>query len=404
MLVSTWRSSALAALVAAFMTILPAHAQKCNHTESFASWMQNFKREAQAAGIKPRTLAVALNGVTYDPSIIRKDRAQGVFSLSFLKFSTRMIAPYRMKKGKVLMRKHRRVFQSVEKKFGVPAAVIVGFWGLETDFGGNSGKSQVLRSLATLAYDCRRPEMFRKELLAALKIIQRGDLTPQEMIGAWAGEIGQMQFLPAHYLEFGIDQDGNGRVDLRHSVPDVLASTARLLVHHGWKRGQPWLLEVRVPRDMPWEEAGTTIQHSHAEWSNWGVTLPNGSRLPESQFKASLLLPMGRNGPAFLAYDNFKVYTEWNKSFVYALTASYYASRLAGAPACSKGRGKVQVFGAKEVMVLQRLLVQHGYPVGEVDGKIGLQTRQSVKKAQLKYGLPADSYPTSELIARLRGH
>jgi len=387
---------------AVFMTIPAAHAQTCNHTQSFENWLEGFKREAMAAGISQQTISQALDGITYDPAIVRKDRGQGVFSQSFIEFSTRMVAPYRIEKGAALIRKYHNVFQRVEKEYGVPAPVIVGFWGLETDFGSNSGKSPILRSLATLAYDCRRPEMFRPQLLAALKIIQRGDLTPQEMIGAWAGEIGQTQFLPAHYYEFGVDMDGDGRVDLRNSVPDVLGSTARLLVFHGWKRGQPWLQEVRVPDEMPWQEADISIQHSRSKWAGWGVTLPGGRALPTDNMQASLILPMGRNGPAFLAYDNFKVYTEWNQSLVYAITASYYATRLAGAPAYSKGRGEVPPFGAQQVQELQHLLSQQGYDVGEADGKLGLKTRQVVKQAQLKFGLPADSYPTTELLARLR--
>jgi lytic murein transglycosylase len=392
------------AVIAAALLLGPsAHAQTCNPTQSFEAWLQNFKRDAAAAGINQRTLSVALDGISYDPSIVRRDRAQGVFSQSFLEFAGRMVAPYRLEKGASLIRKHHAIFQRVEKEYGVPAPVIVGFWGLETDFGSNSGNSPILRSLATLAYDCRRPDMFREQLLASLKVIQRGDLTPEEMVGAWAGEIGQTQFLPAHYYEFGVDYDGDGRVDLRHSVPDVLASTAKLLVFHGWKRGQPWLQEVSVPERMSWQEADIAIQHPRSKWASWGVTLPGGRPLPSDNMNASLLLPMGRNGPAFLAYDNFKVYTEWNQSIVYAITASYFATRLAGAPALNKGRAEVHPFNAQQVMELQRLLTKHGWPVGEIDGKLGLQTRQAVKQAQLKFGLPADSYPTTELLARMHG-
>lgn len=403
MLFSISRMFGAAAVAAALLLGPFAHAQTCNHTQSFEAWMQNFKREAAAAGISQRTMSAALDGVTYDPAIVRRDRAQGVFSQSFLEFSGRMVAKYRLEKGASLIRKHHATFQRIEKEYGVPAAVIVGFWGLETDFGSNSGNSPILRSLATLAYDCRRPDMFREQLLAALKIIQRGDLTPEELIGAWAGEIGQTQFLPAHYYEFGVDFDNDGRVDLRHSVPDVLASTAKLIVYHGWKRGQPWLQEVTVPERMPWQEADIAIQHPRSKWAGWGVTLPGGRALPADNVNASLLLPMGRYGPAFLAYDNFKVYTEWNQSLVYAITASYFATRLAGAPALNKGRGEVQPFNAQQVAELQRLLTKHGWGVGEIDGKLGLQTRQAVKQAQLKFGLPADSYPTAELVVRMHG-
>ena len=403
MRISLPKVSAAVAAAGVFLSAATAEALTCNHTQSFDSWMRDFRREAAGAGISQRTMARALDGVRFDPRIVRRDRAQGVFSQSFLKFSGRMVAAYRMKRGKALIRKHHAIFSRIKKDFGVPAPVIVGFWGLETDFGANSGKSSVLNSLATLAYDCRRPDMFREQLLAALKIVERGDLTPGEMVGAWAGEIGQTQFLPSHYYELGVDYNGDGKVDLRHSTSDVLASTAKLLAHHGWRRGEPWLQEVRVPRELPWQEADVSIEHPRSQWAKWGVRLAGGKPLPADGLPASLLLPMGRNGPAFLGYRNFKVYTEWNKSLIYAITAAYYATRLAGAPPYSKGRRKVPAFGARQVAELQRLLTRRGYEAGEADGKLGLHTRAAVRKAQQSFGLPADSYPSDELFAHLRG-
>ena len=219
----------------------PLHAQSCNPTQSFERWLEDFKREAANAGVSRATIASVLGSVTFDPAIVRKDRGQGVFAQTFLQFSGRMVSADRMKRGAEQLNRYQDTFARIEKQYGVPGPVIVGFWGLETDFGANSGKSPILGALATLAYDCRRPELFREQLLAALKIIEKGDLTPDQMVGAWAGELGQTQFLPSHYLEFGVDFDGDGRVNLLNSVPDVLASTARLLQHHGWRRGEPWI-------------------------------------------------------------------------------------------------------------------------------------------------------------------
>ena len=209
-------------------------------------------------------------------------------------------------------------------------------------------------------------------------------------------------YTPYNY-ELGVDYNGDGKVDLRHSTSDVLASTAKLLAHHGWRRGEPWLQEVRVPRELPWQEADVSIEHPRSQWAKWGVRLAGGKPLPADGLPASLLLPMGRNGPAFLGYRNFKVYTEWNKSLIYAITAAYYATRLAGAPPYSKGRRKVPAFGARQVAELQRLLTRRGYDAGEADGKLGLHTRAAVRKAQQSFGLPADSYPSDELFAHLRG-
>jgi hypothetical protein len=227
------------------------------------------------------------------------------------------------------------------------------------------------------------------------------------MIGAWAGELGQTQFLPSHYLKHAVDYDGDGRRNLIASVPDVIASTANFLVHLGWRRGEPWLQEVRVPNadhgNLPWDQADLAVQHPRSKWAGWGVTLPDGRPLPKDATPASLLLPMGRHGPAFLAYQNFEVYLEWNHSLIYCVTVAYLGTRLAGAPAMQRGSPDIPVLGAEEVKELQQLLVRRGYEVGEVDGKLGAATRGSVKAAQMKLGLPADSYPTPELLERLRG-
>jgi lytic murein transglycosylase len=264
------------------------------------------------------------------------------------------------------------------------------------------GNLSVLRSLATLAYDCRRSELFRGELLDALRIIDRGDLRPEEMIGSWAGELGQTQFLPSHYYKYAVDYDGDGRRNLMRSAPDIIASSANFLVSLGWQRGQPWLQEVRVPARLDWAEADLAIQHPRSYWARAGVTRRDGRPLESDELPASLLLLMGRDGPAFLAYPNFQAYLKWNQSLNYAATAAYLATRLAGAPLMSQGNGRVEALTAEQIKDLQQLLIRRGLKEGEVDGKLGAVTRASVKAAQLKFGLPADSYPTLELIERLR--
>ncbi len=375
----------------------------CRNTGNFSHWLEGFKKEALANGISRSTVRAALSDVSFDPRIIKLDRRQSFFSQDFLEFSSKLISKYRLKRGPQLIRKHQRSFARIDKQFGVPAPVIVGLWALESDFGANMGKDRSLRSLATLAYDCRRPELFGPELMAALKIIDRGDLNPSEMIGSWAGELGQTQFLPTHYFNHGVDFDGDGRRDLIKSVPDLLASTANFLVHLGWRRGQPWLEEVRVPRSLDWREADIAIQHPRSFWRRSGVSYANGGALPNDNLGASLLLPMGRLGPGFLAYDNFKVYLEWNNSLIYSTTAAYLATRIAGAPPVDRGRGEIQPIGYKEILQLQRLLARRGHDVGGVDGKLGVKTRSAVKTEQIRLGLPADSYPTPDLLNLLRG-
>jgi lytic murein transglycosylase len=395
------RSACLVTLLAlSFTGKEPAQAATSCQSEAFAAWLNSVERQAVGEGVSPATADAALVGVFFDQGIVNRDRAQGVFSQSFLEFSNRMVAGYRVSKGASLIRQNAAIFAKIEKQYGVPAPVIVAFWGLETDFGAVMGKLPTLKSLATLAYDCRRSDMFRRELIDALKIIERGDLRPSEMIGPWAGELGQFQFQPSYYYQHAVDFDGDGRRDMIRSTPDALASAGNFLKALGWQRAEPWLQEVRIPADMAWEEADLAIEHPRSQWAAWGVEAAGGT-LASDGLPASLLLPMGRNGPAFLAYPNFRVYLKWNQSLVYATTAAYYATRLAGAPPVGRGNGPVKPLAAREVKRLQQLLVRGGYEVGEVDGKMGAATRAGVKKAQLKFGLPADSYPTAELIQRL---
>jgi lytic murein transglycosylase len=374
----------------------------CRNTGSFEAWLDQFRQEARGNGISNATLAAALGGMTLDPGIIQRDRRQGFFAQTFTAFSGKLITPNRIQNGLSRLRQHRDLLARIEQQWGVPGPVIVAFWGLESDFGSMMGNLPVLRSLATLAYDCRRPELFRGELMEALRIIDRGDLRPEEMIGSWAGELGQTQFLPAHYMQHAVDYDGDGRRDLLQSVPDVLASTANFLAFLGWQRDQPWLEEVRLTRELPWQEADLAIQHPAEKWAAWGVKRVGGQALPNGAPVASLLLPMGRHGPAFLAYPNFQVYLKWNQSLNYSITAAHLADRLAGAPAMDKGNGTVPEMSLQQVKDLQMLLAKRGYFSGEIDGKIGAATRAGVKAAQLKLGLPADSYPTPELLERMQ--
>jgi lytic murein transglycosylase len=382
----------------------PALAAPCRNNTSFERWLEDFKREAVAQGVSRAVADSALAGVTFDPGIVSRDRGQGVFQQSFLQFAGRMADSYRVGTGAAKLRQHAATLARAEQQFGVPPAPVVAFWALETDFGANNGNLPVLRSLLTLAYDCRRPDMFRDELIYALKVIQRGDLTPTQMVGAWAGEIGQTQFSPSAYFKYAVDFDGDGRPDLIRSAADVIASSANLLAKGGgWKRGEPWLQEVRVPANLPWDQADLKIKHPRSQWARWGVTLANGAALSNDDLPASLLLPMGRFGPAFLAYENFNAFLEWNQSLVYATTAAYLATRLTGAPKVNPGRGAPPTLTASQVLQLQTLLQRQGYDVGKADGKLGLATRAGVKQAQLKLGLPADSYPTADLIVRLGG-
>jgi len=392
----------LSGAILLLLSIIPAtaSAEGCN-TESFSSWIKGVKQEAAAEGISQRSIR-ELNTLTYNPKVIAMDRRQGVFAQTFLKFAGRMVSKYRMTHGKKYMKQYADLFSQLEHEYGVPAPVIIAFWALETDFGANTGSFDTLRSLATLSHDCRRPELFRPQLISALRILDMGYLSKDEMKGAWAGELGQTQFLPTDYIKHGLDADGDGRINLLTSKPDVLASTAKHLAHYGWRRGEPWLEEVTVPAKLDWDQANLKNMLPRSTWVKWGIRKRNG-KLPADDLEASLLLPMGKNGPAFLAYQNFRIYTEWNKSLVYATTAAYLGTRLNGAPPVSKGRDTIAYLTLNETKELQTILKSKGYDVGKVDGVIGANTRASVRKEQKRLGIAADGYPTQPLLRKLRG-
>ncbi|MBZ9908750.1 lytic murein transglycosylase [Mesorhizobium sp. BR115XR7A] len=389
------RSQALAALFLC-ATALPAMAQECGG--DFETWKQGVAAEAKAAGVGAVGLD-ALEDARIDERALARDRAQGVFTQTFVQFSNRMISAYRLKQGAANMKKYADIFARADQQFGVQAPVITAFWALETDFGAVQGDFHTLSALVTLSHDCRRPQLFRQQLVPLLELIDRGVL-PADVTGAWAGEIGQTQILPSDYLARGIDGDGDGKIDLRGSVPDVIMTTGNKVLSRGWKRDEPWIQEVRVPEEMPWDQTGRTNKLPLTQWAQWGVTNPDGSPLADKGLKAGLALPMGRKGPAFLTYENFDVYLEWNQSFTYALTAANLAARLAGAPPLDP-RNPEPGLTNEQMKELQTKLEARGYDVGTVDGILGTNTREAIRKEQMRLGLPVDGWPTPELLGKL---
>lgn len=383
-------------LAALLLSAVPAAAQQCGG--DFEAWKQGVAAEARAAGVGAAGLD-ALENATLDEKALARDRAQGVFTQTFVEFSNRMISSHRLKQGAANLQKYAEVFARADREYGVQAPVIAAFWALETDFGAVQGDFHTLNALVSLSYDCRRPQLFRPQIVPLLILINRG-VVPADVTGAWAGEIGQTQMLPSDYLGHGVDGDGDGLVDLRGSAPDVIMSTASKIQSRGWKRDQPWIEEVRVPDNLPWEQTGRTNKLPLTQWSQWGVTRPDGTPLLDNGLKAGLALPMGRKGPAFLTYDNFDVYLEWNQSFTYALTAANLAARLGGAPRFDP-RNPDPGLDGDQMKALQTKLEARGYDVGTVDGILGTNTREAIRKEQMRLGLPVDGWPTPELLARL---
>jgi lytic murein transglycosylase len=389
------RAQAIAASIM-LVSAMPAYAVECGG--DFGTWKKGFEAEAGQQGIGLRGQQ-ALDDAAIDTNVLKRDRAQGVFTQTFVQFSSRMVNSYRLKQGAANLRKYSDVFARAEAEFGVPPPVVAAFWALETDFGAVQGDFKTLDALATLSHDCRRPELFRPQLMALLKLIDLGTV-PSDVRGAWAGEIGQTQILPKDYLEKGIDGDGDGEVDLRGSPADVIMTTANFVRSLGWRAGEPWLEEVRVPDDMPWDQTGRNSRLPMSQWSALGVTDHDGSPLKDGGVPGGIVLPMGRNGPAFMAYPNYDVYLEWNQSFVYTLTAAHLADRLAGSPPYDP-RTPDPALSVDEMKALQTLLEARGYDVGKIDGVLGSGTREAVRQEQKRLGLPVDGWPTRELLARL---
>lgn len=373
-----------------------AMAQECGG--DFEAWKQGVVAEARTAGVGEAGLQ-AFEAASIDPKVLARDRAQGVFSQTFTQFSGRMISDYRLKQGAANLQKYAEIFERADQQFGVQPSIIAAFWALETDFGAVQGDFHTLSALVTLAHDCRRPQLFRPQLVPLLTLIDRGVL-PADVNGAWAGEVGQTQILPSDYLARGVDGDGDGVIDLRGSAPDVIMTTANKVLSRGWKRDQPWIEEVRVPDELPWDQTGRTNKLPLTQWAEWGVTRADGTPLVDNGLKAGLALPMGRKGPAFLAYDNFDVYLQWNQSFTYALTAAVLATRFAGAPPYDPRSPEPGLTGDR-MKDLQAKLEAKGYDVGTVDGILGTNTREAVRQEQMKLGLAVDGWPTEELLAKL---
>ena len=385
--------AALAVVVAAG----PVAAQQCGG--SFASFVKGLKQEARAKGFTAKEVNGFFAGVQQDGKVLARDRAQGVFKMNFTDFARRVISKNRMDHGARNARKYAAVFDRIERETGVDRNVMLAFWALETDYGAFQGDFNTRNALVTLAHDCRRPELFRPQIFAALELYRHGDFDPQTTTGAWAGEIGMVQMLPEDILHLGTDGDGDGHVKVKESPADALITGAKMLRGLGWRAGEPWLVEVRVPRNMDWMLTGLETEKPVREWAAMGVK-PAAGGLPDGNLKASIILPQGRKGPAFMALPNFRVYFEWNQSFVYVTTAAYFATRLGGAPVFDPGNPDPDLSDA-EMKQLQRKLRARGHDVGKIDGILGAGTRAAVRREQARLGLPADAWPTRELLAKL---
>ena len=370
--------------------------------QSFSEWQAGFRAQALKAGINPQVFDNAFAGITPDMSVIKADRSQPEFSRPVWEYLDGALSPLRVRNGQRLLEQNAELLSRIEQRYGVDRQALVSVWGMESNFGSFQGNKSVIRSLATLAYEGRRPEFAQSQLIAALKIIQEGDISPDKMLGSWAGAMGQTQFIPTTYETHAVDFDGDGRRDIWNSSADALASTAHYLQSSGWKQGQPWGFEVTLPAGFDYALADGAVKKSVAEWQQLGVKVP-ASAADSQQLNATLLLPAGYRGPAFLVLDNFRAILRYNNSSSYALAVGLLSQRFNGGGTILADWPKDdRPLSRSERVELQMLLSQRNYDAGNADGIIGANTRKAIRSAQQAMGWPADGYPSHKLLESLR--
>ncbi|WP_312378814.1 lytic murein transglycosylase [Pseudomonas oryzihabitans] len=373
--------------------------------ESFEQWRSRFRALALGRGISAATFDQAFAGVQPDPAVIAADRSQPEFTKPVWEYLESAVSPLRVRNGKSLLIQQAGLLASLEARYGIEPARLVAFWGMESNYGNNMGNKGVIRSLATLAYEGRRPDFAQDQLIAALGILQHGDVTADRMIGSWAGAMGQTQFIPTTYDQYAVDFDGDGRRDIWGSTADALASTANYLKASGWQDGKPWGYEVRVPANFDYSLADMGVRKSLAEWNALGIQglgLPQPAAQPSDS--ASLLLPAGHRGPAFLVFNNFRTILKYNNSSSYALGVALLSERYrdAGQIAGSWPTDDLPLSRSERVELQQRLAAL-GLDPGSADGIIGANTRKAIRAYQQSQGWPADGYPNHQLLDKLRG-
>jgi len=367
----------------------------------FLQWLEGLREEAVGRGFDRAIIESALAGVQPIPRIIELDRRQPEFTLTFWKYLDGRVTPKRIKRGRDLMAKHRALLEKVSKKFGVQPRFLVAFWGLESNYGDYTGVFPLVGALATLAYDPRRDKFFRQQLLAALGIMARKDI-PTNVKSSWAGAMGAFQFIPTTYRDFAIDFDGDGKRDMWTNLADGFASAANYLSRSGWRGGQTWGREVRLPADFDLELTGMDTAKPLAEWQRLGVRRIDGRDLPRVDIRGSVLLPAGFNGPAFMVYKNYRTILVWNRSLLYAVAIGHLADRLQGKGPLLSKRQKEIPLSRTDVMDMQKRLTDKGFLTGTPDGVIGPNTRSAIKSFQRSANLPPDGYPSAGLLERLR--
>jgi membrane-bound lytic murein transglycosylase B len=373
-----------------------------DHDQRFARWVAEFSNSARAAGISDATLQLAFGNVRFISRVTAADSAQPEFTRAVWDYLDSAVSAQRVTRGQDRLLQARPAVDAAAARYGVPAEVLAAIWGMESNYGSNTGDIPTIDALASLGFEGRREAWARTQLLAALNILQNGDINRAQMIGSWAGAMGQTQFLPSSFLAYAVDADGDGRRDIWGSLPDVMASTANFLVKSGWQAGQPWGLEVRLPPGFDYALADGEQRKPASAWAELGVQSMNAAPLPDLT-DAAILLPAGASGPAFLVGPNFRTILRYNNSTSYALGVSLLAQALADGPAVQAAWPRdVPPLSRSQLLALQTALNARGFDSGTPDGVVGPATRSAIRRYQQSVGLAADGYPTVELLQGLQ--
>jgi lytic murein transglycosylase len=369
--------------------------------QAFGRWVKAFAATAREAGIAEETLRSAFDDVRFVPRVVDLDRHQPEFTQTVWDYVDRAVSEQRVARGREKLAEFSAEVEAAAARHGVPAPVLVAIWGMESSYGANYGDIPVIDALATLGFEGRRGVWARGQLLAALKILQSGDIDRAHMVGSWAGAMGHTQFLPSNFLAYAVDADGDGRRDIWDSMPDVMASTANFLARAGWRPDQPWGAEVRLPPGFDYGRADAGVRQPSAAWAAEGVKPMADASLPDFT-DAAVLLPAGARGPAFLAGHNFRAILRYNNSTSYALAVSLLAQGVAGGSGVQASWPReLLALSRTQLMALQTALNEHGFPSGTPDGVMGPATREAIRRYQRSLALPADGYPTTDLLERL---
>ena len=397
--VSTWHVVKAGAVVG--MLSLTFQQGLAQETMSFELWVSELRAEALGLGVSSKTLEALDELKAPLQQVLDYDASQPEFVQTFTRYLGLRVTPNQVARGRSLLREHREILEEVNQRYGVRPQYLAAFWAIESNFGNNTGGFSVLQALATLAFDPRRASFFREQLLIALKIIDEGHISPIEMTGSWAGAMGQLQFMPTVFDSYAIDGDSDGRIDIWNSLPDIFNSAANFLMQSGWQDGERWGREILLPNNFDYSLSGLMVRKTVNEWANLGVRQVTGTDLPNAFMPASVVLPAGAAGPAFLVYSNYRVTLAYNPSTFYALTVGHLADRFSGGEEIQRMPATEEALSRNDVSLLQRLLNEKGYDSGEPDGRVGRQTRAAIRAYQERRGLPMDAYASKSLLTDL---